>query len=74
MANDHEMDVCECGDYRRQHAAGGACSFNRPGGVGHGSAGNCDSFRLFRRHGATHLGAMFGPVSERLRTDDEAAP
>lgn len=71
---DHPRDICECGDYRHQHDAAGRCCFNKPGGIGHGSAPDCVEFRLFRRHGATHLGSMFGPVSEPHRSDDEAAP
>ena len=40
-------DVCECGDYRHQHEDGtGACCFNRPDGIGHGGAANCNKFRF----------------------------
>lgn len=39
-------DVCECGDYRHQHKDGsGVCCFNKPNGIGHGLAPNCEKFR-----------------------------
>ncbi len=31
---EHPEDICECGDYRRQHLDNGACSLN---GLGHGT-------------------------------------
>lgn len=43
---EHAEDVCECGDYRRQHPNGGACDLN---GLGHGvpmPEGDCLEFRL----------------------------
>jgi hypothetical protein len=42
----HPEDICHCGDYRRQHSVGGACSLN---GLGHGmpfNEGKCFEFRL----------------------------
>lgn len=41
-----DLDVCECGDYRRNHDAKGACKFNRPKNVGHFGAPDCFKFRL----------------------------
>jgi hypothetical protein len=41
----HPKDVCECGDYRRQHIDGtGACVLNS---LGHGAPGyRCNKFRV----------------------------
>jgi len=46
---EHPEDICECGDYRKQHPDGGACVFNSSECGGHGapvSSGDCLSFRL----------------------------
>jgi hypothetical protein len=43
---EHPEDICECGDYRKQHPDGGACALN---GLGHAAPmpkGDCMSFRL----------------------------
>jgi len=38
--------ICVCGDPRRDHKGGdGPCSFNKPEGLGHHGAPNCDEFR-----------------------------
>ena len=41
----HDLDLCECGDYRRDHKGGtGACNLN---GLGHGMTGyRCNRFRF----------------------------
>lgn len=56
-AEPHDLDTCECGDYRKDHAGGaGGCIFTpNPDeahlGDGHSGAGPCHSFRLAWRHG-----------------------
>jgi hypothetical protein len=44
---EHPEDICECGDYRREHPDNGACSLN---GLGHGIPREwyqgCFKFRL----------------------------
>jgi len=43
---EHSEDICECGDYRKQHPDGGACALN---GLGHGmpfNEGACFKFRF----------------------------
>ena len=46
--NDNDLDVCECGDYRKDHKGGtGVCIFSDGTvGDGHHGAGRCDQFRL----------------------------
>jgi hypothetical protein len=39
-----DLDVCVCGDYRRQHDERGWCKLN---GLGHGGAEDCHKFTLF---------------------------
>lgn len=48
----HSLDVCECGDYRRDHVDGQSrCKFSIGSrGDGHSGAGSCDQFRLSHRH------------------------
>jgi hypothetical protein len=45
-AEPHQLDVCECGDYRIDHRGDGPCIYNQPANVGHGGAPNCFAFRL----------------------------
>lgn len=49
----HDLDVCFCGDYRRDHKNGtGACAFNAypmNGGASHGFR-RCHKFRLSEAH------------------------
>lgn len=43
---EHSEDICECGDYRKQHPDNGACGLN---GLGHClpfGEGKCEKFRL----------------------------
>lgn len=48
---DHELDGCRCGDYRRDHLPNnGACKFNKPQNIGHLGAPNCDKFQLSERY------------------------
>lgn len=48
------LQVCECGDYRRDHWDGtGSCRFNKPDGIGHHGAANCMAFRLDPNGSAT---------------------
>lgn len=43
-----DLDLCECGDYRRDHVDGqGTCRHNKPRDLTHGYR-DCDSFRLHR--------------------------
>lgn len=39
-----DLDLCVCGDYRRQHDERGRCKLN---GLGHGGASYCQNFTLF---------------------------
>jgi hypothetical protein len=43
---DHPLDICYCGDYRKDHQDGtGACKFSGGWrGDGHNGAGRCDRF------------------------------
>jgi len=45
--SEHPEDICECGDYRREHPDNGACNLN---GLGHGIPSEwyagCFNFRL----------------------------
>jgi hypothetical protein len=42
-------DICECGDFRRDHPSDGPCNFNKgKGGIGHSPALDCQGFRLSR--------------------------
>ena len=45
---EHDLDACECGDWRRDHIDGtGACKFNKnAANVGHGGPADCMEFRL----------------------------
>lgn len=46
---DSPLDVCACGDYRKDHVDDvGACRHNKPGDMTHGFR-DCESFRLSRR-------------------------
>lgn len=47
-AEPHELDICVCGDYRRQHThLSGPCVFNEHGTPdGHFGAGLCQQFAL----------------------------
>jgi hypothetical protein len=50
LVESHPLDVCVCGDYRKQHKDGvGACMCN---GLGHGGAPACYRFELSSRHRA----------------------
>lgn len=51
VPNDDPLDLCFCGDYRRDHKDGkGACIFSVGSrGDGHFGSGYCDAFRLHRR-------------------------
>jgi hypothetical protein len=43
---EHPEDICECGDYRKQHPDNGPCNLNS---LGHGipfPEGRCESFRM----------------------------
>ena len=54
IGSDDPLDICRCGDYRRDHARGaGACIFNPKHAIGDGhfGAGRCDKFQLSRRKG-----------------------
>lgn len=48
----HPLDVCECGDYRRDHVDdSGQCKFSVDArGDGHSGAGRCDQFRLSHKY------------------------
>lgn len=64
-AQDHDLDECECGDYRRDHVnRTGACKFNSPHfDVCHADV-DCTAFRLFCRAGereARELAASVQP-------------
>jgi hypothetical protein len=51
---EHSEDICECGDYRKQHPENGAWNLN---GLGHGmpfSEGRCEQFRLAYSHEANY--------------------
>lgn len=67
------LDVCECGDYRRDHIGGaGACKFNLPRNIGHGGPSNCREFRMSepgKRAGPFHWrdGVTFEVESRALR-------
>lgn len=39
-----DLDLCVCGDYRRQHDEHRRCKLN---GLGHGGAPDCQNFTLF---------------------------
>lgn len=46
--SEHELDHCECGDYRRDHPNNGPCTFNvlrGNGGLTHGFH-KCERFKL----------------------------
>lgn len=45
------FDICECGDYREQHEANGACRLND---LGHGGAPDCHEFRLSKLSSEPH--------------------
>lgn len=49
----HPVDVCYCGDYRKDHKDGsGVCIFTvNARGDGHHGAGRCDKFVLASRTG-----------------------
>lgn len=48
----HELDICECGDYRRDHVGGtGECRM--PNDLSHGFR-RCKEFRMFRPHVETN--------------------
>jgi len=54
MNVNHTEDICECGDYRKQHPDNGACNLN---GLGHGMPfreGKCDRFRPVYLHEANY--------------------
>lgn len=41
-----DEDICQCGDYRRDHINGGRCKFNGPGFDLCHAGEQCFSFRL----------------------------
>jgi hypothetical protein len=52
--SEHPEDICECGDYRKNHPDNGPCSLN---GLGHHAPmpqGNCTEFRLAYSHPANY--------------------
>lgn len=51
MSEEHPLDLCECGDFRRCHLDGaGPCKFNDGGrDLCHGMK-DCTAFRLARRY------------------------
>lgn len=55
LTNEHDLDECLCGDYRRDHIDGhGACRHNKPRDLTHGYR-DCDSFRLHRSYAPAAL-------------------
>jgi hypothetical protein len=61
---DHELDSCECGDYRRDHPNNGRCKMN---GLGHGIPGyTCDSFELSSRFAGAVTAIATTPCRKRV--------
>ena len=55
LTNAHPLDICHCGDYRRDHKNGvGACIFSTGSrGDGHFGSGRCEVFNLTHRYNPT---------------------
>lgn len=53
---DHPLDICYCGDYRKDHKYGtGVCMFSLGAyGDGHSGAGRCDKFVFAYPHTHRH--------------------
>lgn len=57
LTTENELDLCQCGDPRRDHADGhGACRHNKPRDLTHGYK-DCLAFRLSRPHDDASLAA-----------------
>lgn len=58
----HPLDICYCGDYRKDHKNGmGACIFNSGSrSDGHFGSGTCEKFRLDRRYDPAAVRVEFG--------------
>lgn len=70
-----DLDVCQCGDYRRDHVGGvGACKFNLPHNIGHGGPSNCTEFRMSAQYQPEFYGPGFhwreGLYFKRLANGD----